>query len=72
MRRRRTSSAPRTAVEAVELWNRARADARELHLDPEAERDYVAAVLAEHGTDAVEAIRARRALRRGGPGRWRR
>lgn len=72
MRRRRAGSAPRTPVEAVELWNRAQEDARELHLDRDAARDYVGAVLAEHGTDAVEVIRARRWLRTGRTGEgWR-
>lgn len=64
MKRRRSSDAPKTPAETVELWNRARSDARELHLDPEQAREYVSAVLAERGIDVVDAIRARRALRR--------
>lgn len=72
MKRRRLGTAPRTAADAVELLARAQADARELHLDRTATRDYVAAFLAEHGTDVVEVIRARRWLRRGLPGAsWR-
>lgn len=63
MRRRQTAAAPRTAAELVALWTTTQAEARALFTDPETARQYVAAVLAERGTDVVEAIRARRRLR---------
>lgn len=68
MRRRTLSNAPSTPAEVVSLHQRAKSDARELHLDPEQSRRYVADALAQAGTDVVQAIRARMWLRRGWSG----
>lgn len=72
MRRRRGADIT-SAVDVVALWLSTRDEARALFNDAGMARAYVAAVLAERGTDAVEAVRARRWLRRGSlPGEgWR-
>lgn len=63
MRRRRAVNAPRTAAEVLQVYNRAQAEASHL---PERERwRRVRADLLEHGTDPLEALRARLWLRRG-------
>ena len=63
MRLRRSSARPGSPEELVALYASAKADARVLFGRGEERRRYVNAVLADHGTDAVEAIRARRLLR---------
>lgn len=65
MRRRRAGTVPDLAGR-VDLWVRTRDEAAALFTDEDARRRYVDAVLAEHGTDAIEAIQARRVLRRRG------
>ena len=70
MRRRRSADVPATAVEVVALWTRADADAATD--DVQARMAYVRDVLSLHGTDPVEALRARRWLRKGLSGEgWR-
>ena len=63
MRRRRAQGAPRTAQELVSLYARIVQDAQEL--EPQARAPYVRDAMRLHGTDPVEAIRARYWLRRG-------
>lgn len=63
MRRRRHDNAPRTAEELAELYARVKADA--LDLEEHARNAYIRDVLALHGTDPLEALRARVWLRRG-------
>mgnify|MGYP000899325943 FL=1 len=70
MRRRRHALTPRSLEDLVALFWHAEADALAEHPDDESRRhERVAATLAEHGTDIVAVIRARRALR--GARSWR-
>ena len=64
MRRRQTSARPTTAEGLVALWSEAQEEARVLCCDPDDRRRFVNGRLAEHGVDVIDAIRAKRWLRR--------
>lgn len=68
MRRRRPTTGPGTAEEVAALYARVQADAAELNLDALARAAYVRDVLELHGTNPLEALRARYWLRRGRKG----
>lgn len=64
MRRRQVAGRPATPEATVRLWAEAKDEARALCSDPDDRRRFVNDRLAEHGVDVVDAIRAKRALRR--------
>lgn len=64
MRRRQVSARPSTPEGLVALWSEAQEEARVLCSDPDDRRRFVNDRLAEHGVDAIDAIRAKRWLRR--------